>query len=98
MIADALTAYNYECTCTAHMPKQPSTAAKQLRKRFQPEMTGAELARSLRVTRQAVANWLTGESLPSPRLMARIEDLTGIPMRAWTEFTGTDADEVQEHA
>lgn len=60
-------------------------AAIELRKRFRPAMTGAELARELGVTRQAVGNWLAGTHLPSPDLMARIEDLTGIPMRAWTE-------------
>lgn len=48
-------------------------------------MTQADLARALHVTPQAVADWLRGDSAPRAELMAKIEDLLGIPMRAWTE-------------
>jgi transcriptional regulator with XRE-family HTH domain len=50
----------------------------------------SELARRLGVTRQAVTGWLKGKNLPSPELMARLEDLAGIPMRAWTEPAQND--------
>lgn len=56
-----------------------------MRQRFRPSITGADLARKLGVSRSAVSGWLAGEYLPTPELMARIEDLTGIPMRSWTE-------------
>jgi transcriptional regulator with XRE-family HTH domain len=60
-------------------------------------MTQAELARRLGVSRQAVTAWLNG-SKPDADSMAKIEDLLGIPMRAWAEeaapsqpaSTGTD--------
>ncbi len=48
-------------------------------------MTQSELARQLGVSAQAVSDWVAGKSKPKPDLMARIEDLLGIPMRAWTE-------------
>lgn len=47
-------------------------------------MTQAQLARELDVSAQAVSDWLRGDSLPKPDLMAKIEDLLGVPMRAWT--------------
>ncbi len=48
-------------------------------------MSQAELARKLGVSAQSVSDWVAGKSKPKPDLMAQIEDLTGIPMRAWTE-------------
>lgn len=47
-------------------------------------MTQAELARQLEVSAQAVSDWLRGDSLPRPETMAKIEDITGVPMRSWT--------------
>jgi ribosome-binding protein aMBF1 (putative translation factor) len=36
------------------------------------------------VTRQAVSYWADGSWQPEPKRMAQLEDLLGIPMRAWT--------------
>lgn len=47
-------------------------------------LTQAQLARELEVSAQAVSDWLRGDSLPRPELMAKIEDITGVPMRSWT--------------
>lgn len=47
-------------------------------------MSQAELARKLEVSAQAVSDWLRGDTLPRPELMAKIEDILGVPMRAWT--------------
>jgi transcriptional regulator with XRE-family HTH domain len=61
-------------------------------------MSRADLAEKLGVSRQAVSDWVSGDSQPKPDLMAKIEDLLGIPMRSWTETpdetdksTGTDS-------
>jgi transcriptional regulator with XRE-family HTH domain len=48
-------------------------------------MTQSELAKRLNVSPQAVSDWVAGKSKPRADLMAQIEDLLGIPMRAWTE-------------
>lgn len=48
-------------------------------------MSQSKLAEELGVSPQAVSGWVIGKSKPTPELMARIEDLVGIPMRAWTE-------------
>jgi transcriptional regulator with XRE-family HTH domain len=50
-----------------------------------PKLSQVELAKQLGVTKQAVQGYLNGDFQPSPDLMAKIEDLLGIPMRAWTE-------------
>ncbi len=39
-----------------------------------------------------VSRWKSGERPPAPKFMARIEDLTGIPMRAWVEPAADDGD------
>jgi transcriptional regulator with XRE-family HTH domain len=53
---------------------------------FAPKvMTQSELARELHVSPQAVSGWVAGKATPTPALMARIEDLLGIPMRSWTK-------------
>lgn len=64
---------------------------------FPPVMAQSELARKLGVSPQAVGDWVHGRAIPSPKLMAQLEDLLGIPMRAWTvpvieemATTGTD--------
>ncbi len=57
-------------------------------------MSQAELARKLDVSAQAVSDWVAGKSKPKPDLMAQIEDLTGIPMRAWTEEIATEPKDV----
>jgi transcriptional regulator with XRE-family HTH domain len=60
-------------------------------------MTQSELARKLGVSPQWVSDWVHGRAKPGVDLMAKLEDLLGIPMRAWTEewtegteLTGTD--------
>lgn len=45
-------------------------------------ITQTQLAVQLGVTRQLVAQWLDGTSVPHPRAMAEIEAL-GVPMRDW---------------
>ncbi len=52
-------------------------------------MSQSDLARELGVSPQAVSGWIVGRSKPTPELMARIEDLLSIPMRAWTEEWST---------
>lgn len=51
---------------------------------LRPQMKQAELARVLKVSPQTVSDWLRGDSQPKPELMAKIEDLLGVPMRSWT--------------
>lgn len=51
-------------------------------------MNSSELADKLGVSRQSVSKWLAGKSMPSVEAMAKIEDLTGIPMRAWAVKSG----------
>lgn len=66
-------------------------AAQRLAELTKPRnMSQAELGRQLGVTAQAVNAWIRGGSVPSPDLMAKIEDLTGIPMRDWTEPAGAE--------
>ena len=48
-------------------------------------MTQSALAETLGVSPQAVSGWVTGKSKPEPKYMAKLEDLLGIPMRAWME-------------
>lgn len=50
-----------------------------------PRMRASELARELDVSPQAVSAWLRGDAKPDPEKMAKLEDLLGIPMRAWLE-------------
>jgi hypothetical protein len=38
-----------------------------------------------RIDAPMVSRWKSGKRPPAPEFMARIEDLTGIPMRAWVE-------------
>lgn len=47
-------------------------------------MSAADLAGALGISPQAVSNWLTGIARPRPELMARVEDIVGVPMRDWT--------------
>lgn len=69
-----------------------SCGARQLRQALE-RWSQRALARQLGVTQQAVFAWQTGRNCPSPRYMARLEDLLEIPMRAWTEPA---ADEVTQ--
>lgn len=62
-----------------------SRGSVALAQALKPAMSGAELARALGVSRAAVSGWVTGEFQPTPATMARIEELLGVPMRAWTE-------------
>ena len=58
----------------------------QLGEALRPKvMSQSDLAKELGVSPQAVSGWVIGRAKPTPDLMARIEDLLGIPMRAWTE-------------
>lgn len=80
-----------------------SLAAVRLTELLAPKpalgFNAAELARKLDVTPQAVSGWLKGKALPSPDLMAKLEDLTEIPMRAWTEPARAPAlDEIDKGA
>jgi transcriptional regulator with XRE-family HTH domain len=62
-----------------------SKASKQLRELLSPKLTQVELAERLQVTQQAVSSWVSGRTAPKRKYMAALEDLAGIPMRAWTE-------------
>lgn len=46
-----------------------------------------------RIDAPMVSRWKSGKRPPAPEFMARIEDLTGIPMRAWVEPAPADASE-----
>ena len=50
-----------------------------------PAMSQAEVARKLGVTPQSVSGWVQGRCKPDPARMAQLEELLGIPMRAWVE-------------
>jgi transcriptional regulator with XRE-family HTH domain len=56
-------------------------------------MSQAELARRLGVSPQAVSGWVMGNAKPTADLMAKIEDVLGIPMRAWTEPAEDDGEQ-----
>ncbi len=43
-----------------------------------------------RIDAPMVSRWKSGQRPPAPEFMARIEDLTGIPMRAWVEPPSTE--------
>lgn len=62
-----------------------SKGAATLYAKLAPQMTAAELARRLGVTPQAVSGWIKGKAIPSPKMLRALEDVMGIPMRAWTE-------------
>lgn len=70
-------------------------ASDRLAKALRPTrvMSQSELARQLDVSPQAVSDWVRGDCQPKPELMAKIEDLLGIPMRAWTLTSGGSEDE-----
>ncbi len=63
-----------------------TVASETLKEALRPKrpMSQAELARELRVTPQAVSEWVSGAKQPTAERMRRIEDLLGIPMRSWT--------------
>ena len=66
-------------------PKPLSRAALDLDAALTPKMTRVTLAAALGVSPQAISAWLSGVAQPTADKMAKIEELTGIPMRAWTE-------------
>lgn len=43
-----------------------------------------------RIDEPMVSRWKNGKRSPAPEYMARIEDLTRIPMRAWVEQADRD--------
>lgn len=64
-----------------------TAASEALRELLRPKrpMSQTELARELDVSPQAVSEWVSGNSQPTPDRMGKIEDLLGIPMRLWTK-------------
>ncbi len=73
-----------------------SVAARKLAELVRPkspQMTTAELAEKMAVSKQAVAKWLSG-SLPSSKAMRELEDLLGIPMQDWFE-SAPDSSELE---
>lgn len=68
-----------------------TAASRLLEEAVRPKvMAPGELAKRLGVSPQAVSGWVTGKSKPAPDVMARLEDLLKIPMRAWTEALAED--------
>jgi transcriptional regulator with XRE-family HTH domain len=66
--------------------------AQLLRDKVAPRrITQEQLAEQLNVSQQAVSSWVHGVAKPTPERMAQIEDLLGIPMRAWAEDLPEDA-------
>lgn len=70
--------------------------AALLRKKCVPELTQQDLASKVGVSQQAVSNWLSGYARPSRDAMAKLEDLLGIPMRAWTQEPEPENDGSEE--
>lgn len=69
--------------------------ARRLREKLSEKLDGkpgtqADLARALGVTAQSVGQWISGETTPRTEHLAAIEDLFGIPMRAWASASGTE--------
>ena len=63
-------------------------ASEKLSAALRPRvMSQSELAEKLGVSPQAVSKWVRGAGKPSLELMARIEELMGIPIKAWTQPT-----------
>lgn len=56
-----------------------------------PKLTRDEIAERLGVSKQAVYAWVNGLARPTSDKLAELEDLAGIPMRAWTEPPEGDA-------
>jgi transcriptional regulator with XRE-family HTH domain len=74
-----------------------SRASIRLAEALRPKvMSQSKLAEELGVSPQAVSGWVVGKSKPAPEQMVRIEDLFGIPMRAWTEEEPAPASEESE--
>jgi transcriptional regulator with XRE-family HTH domain len=69
------------------MSKPLSAGAQELKKL----VDRGELAKRLECSRQAISSWLTGDSIPSPEKMAKLESIYGIPMRSWTHVDDDDA-------
>ena len=67
------------------LSKAAAALASKLECRTELGMTASELARKLGVTPQAVSGWIRGKAVPGPETLRALEDVTGIPMRAWTE-------------
>jgi transcriptional regulator with XRE-family HTH domain len=71
-----------------------SEGSRALAAILKPRIAPGELAERLGVSKQSVSDWLRGDSLPRPELMAKIEDITGVPMRSWTvDAQGDDAED-----
>jgi len=75
-----------------------SKAAVRLAEKLKPKteigMTTAELATELKVSVQAVSQWLRGDNLPRPDHMRKLEELTGIAMQEWLEEAPPDTERV----
>jgi DNA-binding transcriptional regulator YiaG len=93
---EGLRSYNTCCRVCRVSDNARSVGAQRLREALRPKMKAADLAVQLGVTQQAVNAWLTGVAKPSTEHSAQIEDILGIPMRAWTvagdeeDATGTE--------
>lgn len=81
------------------MPARESVKTKgseALRAFVAPQVPQDELASKLGVTQQTISNYANGLRRPPPEAMAKLEDLLGIPMRAWAEKP--DGGEVAEES
>ena len=61
-------------------------------------MKRAELARALRVSPQAIDAWMRGVAKPVDEHRLKLEELLGIPLRAWVEPAPDDPDATADHA
>lgn len=67
-------------------PKTARTAgAAALAGSVFPRIRIGQLARQLDVDPETVRRWARGLAVPPAAKLAALEDLLGIPMRAWTE-------------
>lgn len=69
-----------------------SVASRRLAEALRPKvMSQSELAEKLEVSPQAVSKWVRGDGRPAPKLMAKIEEVLGIPMREWADESPEEA-------
>lgn len=85
-----MTRYKYGRTSYRVKRSKASEALYQALKPTKPKLSQVELARELDVSKQTIQSYVKGDCRPSPEMMARIEDIFGIPMRDWTEAAAND--------
>ena len=67
-------------------------AAARLHELLAPkELTQASLAKKLGVTREAVRQWMSGETRPRGDMRERLAEELGIPTRDWVDEQEEDA-------